>query len=105
VEQLARVDRIEFGTGSGVGANAVLSNGAELFVPLEGVIDVERERDRMQKEIARLEGVLAGVEKRLANEQFVANAPEEVVNTARENAAQLQDQADKLREKLAGLGV
>lgn len=105
VEQLARVDRIEFGTGSGVGANAVLSNGAELFVPLEGVIDVERERDRMEKEIARLEGVLAGVEKRLANEQFVANAPEEVVNTARENAAQLQDQADKLREKLAGLGV
>lgn len=104
VEQLARVDRIESGTGSGVGANAVLSNGAELFVPLEGVIDVERERERMTNEIGRLEGVLAGVETRLANEKFVANAPEEVVNTARENAAQLQGQVDKLRDKLAGLG-
>jgi valyl-tRNA synthetase len=105
VEQLARVDRLESGSGSGVGANAVLSNGAELFVPLEGVIDVEREQERMQNEIARLEGVLAGVEKRLANEQFVANAPEDVVNTARDNAAQLQDQVAKLREKLTGLGV
>ena len=82
-----------------------LSNGAELFVPLEGVIDVERERDRMQKEISRLEDVLVGVEKRLSNEQFVANAPEEIVQTARDNAAQLEHQVEKLREKLSGLGV
>ena len=59
----------------------------------------------MEKEIGRLEGVLGGVEKRLANEKFVANAPEDVVNTARNNAAQLQDQVEKLREKLAGLEV
>jgi len=104
VEQLARVNRIEAGSGSGVGANAVLSNGAELFVPLEGVIDVDRERGRMEHEIGRLAGVLTGVEKRLANEKFVANAPEDVVNTARENARQLQDQVQKLREKLVGLG-
>ena len=104
VEQLARVNRIEAGSGSGVGANAVLSNGAELFVPLEGVIDVDRERGRMENEIGRLAGVLTGVEKRLANEKFVANAPEHVVNTARENARQLQDQVQKLREKLVGLG-
>ena len=104
LEQLARIDRIESGVGSGVGANAVLANGAELFIPLEGVIDVERERGRMEGEIARLAGVLSGVEKRLANEKFVANAPEEVVGTARENAAQLRDQVEKLREKLVGLG-
>ncbi len=105
VDQLARVNRLDFGSGSGVGANAVLSNGAELFVPLEGVIDVERERDRMQREISRLEDVLVGVEKRLSNEQFVANAPEEIVQTARDNAAQLEHQVEKLREKLSGLGV
>ena len=104
LEQLARIDHIESGVGSGVGANAVLPNGAELFIPLEGVIDVERERRRMEDEIARLAGVLSGVEKRLANEKFVANAPEEVVGTARENATQLRDQVGKLREKLVGLG-
>ena len=104
LEQLARIDHIESGVGSGVGANAVLPNGAELFIPLEGVIDVERERRRMEDEIARLAGVLSGVEKRLANEKFVANAPEEVVGTARENATQLRDQVVKLREKLVGLG-
>jgi len=69
------------------------------------VIDVEHERDRMQKEISRLEDVLVGVEKRLSNEQFVANAPEEIVQTARDNAAQLEHQVEKLREKLSGLGV
>ena len=104
MEQLARVDSIEPGAGTGVGASAVLPNGAELFLPLEGVIDVDRERSRMQDEIARLEGLLVGVEKRLANEKFVANAPDEVVQKARENGAQLQDQATKLRDKLAGLG-
>ena len=104
LEQIARIGHIESGVGSGVGANAVLPNGAELFIPLEGVIDVERERGRMEGEIARLAGVLSGDEKRLANEKFVANAPEEVVGTARENAAQLRDQVEKLREKLVGLG-
>ena len=105
MDQLARVDRIETDAGSGVGANAVLPNGAELFLPLEGVIDVERERARMEGEIEKLEGMLKGVRARLSNEKFVGNAPEEVVAKARENEAQLEDQSSKLREKLAGLGV
>jgi valyl-tRNA synthetase len=104
LDQLARVDRLETGPGAGVGANAVLPNGAELFLPLEGVIDVERERARMKAEIEKLEGLLAGVRARLGNEQFVSNAPEAVVAKARENQAQLEDQSGKLREKLAGFG-
>jgi valyl-tRNA synthetase len=104
MEQLCRVDRIELGAGSGVGANAVLTNGAELFVPLEGVIDLEHERSRMLAEIGKLEGVLKGAQARLSNEKFVSNAPDEVVLKARENAAQLEEQVGKLRAKLAGLG-
>ncbi len=105
LEQLARVDAVESGSGVGVGANAVLPNGAELFLPLEGVIDVERERSRMAAEIEKLEGLLTGVRARLANEQFVNNAPDEVVRKARENAAQLEEQSSKLREKLARLAA
>jgi len=104
MDQLAKVDTIETSAGAGVGANAVLPNGAELFIPLEGVIDLERERGRMQAEIDRLEGLVDGARKRLANEKFVSNAPEDVVQKARENAAQLEEQASKLRAKLAGLG-
>ncbi len=105
LDQLARVDRVEAEPLSGVGAHAVLPNGAELFIPLEGVIDVARERSRIEEEIGKLEGLLAGVRARLANQQFVENAPEEVVAKARENGAQLEDQLAKLREKLAGLGA
>ncbi len=102
-EQLARVDRVEMSAPSGVGAHAVLPNGGEIIIPLEGVIDVERERTRMRTEIERLDGLVMGVEKRLANDKFVANAPEEVVQKERDKAAQMGDQASKLREKLAGL--
>jgi valyl-tRNA synthetase len=102
-EQLARVDRIDPGPGSGVGAHAVLTNGGELFVPLEGVIDVGRERARIAEEIAKVDRLGAATLAKLDNEKFVANAPVAVVDKEREKAAQFADQATKLREKLAVL--
>jgi len=102
-EQLARVDRVEVRPGTGVGAHAVLGNGAELFVPLADVIDVERERMRLADEIARLDQLLAGTRKKLENESFVSRAPAEVVQKERDRTAQLEEQGAKLREKLAGL--
>jgi len=102
-EQLARVDRIDTSPGAGVGAHAVLANGAELFLPLAGVIDVERERARLSDEITRLDQLLAGTRKKLENESFVARAPAEVVQKERDRTVQLEEQGSKLREKLAGL--
>ncbi len=105
LEQLARVDRVETSAGSGVGAHAVLPNGAELFLPLEGVIDLDRERGRMNDEITRIEGLLQAVQKRLENDRFVSNAPDDVVQKERDKALQFGEQSVKLREKLAGLEV
>jgi valyl-tRNA synthetase len=102
-EQLARVDRIDTSPGTGVGAHAVLTNGAELFLPLAGVIDVERERARLTDEITRLDQLLAGTRKKLENESFVQRAPAEVVQKERDRTVQLEEQGSKLREKLAGL--
>lgn len=104
LERLARVDRVELGAGhGGVGAHAVLKSGVELFLPLEGVIDVEKERVRLAGEIERLDAQFVATEKKLANESFVSRAPAEVVGREREKAAGLRDQAAKLREKLATL--
>ena len=102
-EQLARVDRIETSAGAGVGAHAVLNSGAELFVPLADVIDIEQERARLGAEITRLESLLAGTREKLENENFVSRAPAEVVQKQRDRTVQLEEQASKLREKLAGL--
>jgi valyl-tRNA synthetase len=103
LEQLARIDRVTTEPALGVGAHAVLPNGAEVFVPLEGVIDLDRERARLREEIARADGLRAATASKLDNEKFVANAPADVVGREREKAAQFAEQAAKLRDKLAVL--
>lgn len=103
LEQLARVNRIETEAGQGVGAHAVLTSGVELFVPLEGVIDIDRERARLREEIAKLEGLHAGTSKKLENAAFVARAPAEVVQKERDRLAQLEEQRSKLGVKLTSL--
>ena len=97
------VQGIEIDEGAGAGAHGVLSNGAELFIPLEGVIDLDRERERLNEAIGRLEALLEGAKKRLENEAFVSKAPKEVVQKEHDKAAQLEEQRVKLRVKLDGL--
>ncbi len=102
--RLARVGEVrwEAPAPGAIGAHAVLQNGGtELFLPLAGVIDLGRERERLRKETARLDGVLAGAWKRLTNHQFVSQAPAEVVAKERERAAAVEDQRKKLLEKLS----
>ena len=103
LEQLAGIQGIESDVRSGVGAHGVLSNGAELFMPLEGVIDLDRERERLNEAIRRLDGLLEGAKNRLENEAFVSRAPKEVVQKEHDKAAQLEEQRVKLRIKLDGL--
>jgi len=82
-------------------ASAVI-NDCEIFIPLEGLIDLEIERQRLQKEITRLEGLLAGIEKKLSNEKFVANAAPEVVEK-KEQSKRLVRNIGKLKEILKNL--
>jgi valyl-tRNA synthetase len=101
LQMLARVGRVTVGgTAAGAGAHGVLENGTELFIPLEGVIDLEREKERLQKEISRLDGQYTGTLKKLENEGFLKNAPAEVVEREREKAESFKEQKEKLQEKL-----
>jgi valyl-tRNA synthetase len=105
LRRMARVGQIaEDGVGeSRAGAHAVLKSGAEVFVPLAGIIDLDRERDRLGKERDRLSGQLRGTESKLANEQFTGKAPVQVVEFEREKAASLRDQLERLTRKLEAL--
>jgi valyl-tRNA synthetase len=108
VRRLCRVAAIDSapaaGTDGELGAHAVLRSGADLFLPLAGIIDVEQERQRLSRELERLDGQLRGAESRLASEQFTARAPADIVAREREKADSLRDQRDRLAEKLKGLG-
>jgi valyl-tRNA synthetase len=108
VRRLAGVGVLEHGgdgaePAHGAGAHAVLQSGAELFLPLEGLIDVRRERDRLREELGRIERLLASTGARLESEQFVAKAPAAVVEREREKAGSLRDQQERLARKLAAL--
>ena len=110
IRRLARVSALTVGPGAGkgatdgeaasAGAHAVLKNGTELFMPLEGVIDMVKERDRLSAEIQRLAGQLKGVRGKLENQNFLDRAPEEVVVREREKEASFLEQMEKLQEKL-----
>lgn len=102
---LARVERLELEgeVGGEPGAHAVLSDGTEVFLPLQGLLDVTREVERLEAELHRVERQLAGTRGKLSNEAFLARAPREVVEREREKMASLEEQAGKLAEKLRAL--
>jgi valyl-tRNA synthetase len=105
--RMCRVESINSGSAAdaqGLGAHAVLRSGADLFLPLAGIIDVDQERQRLTRELERIDGQLRGTEARLASEQFTARAPAEIVAREREKADSLRDQRDRLAAKLQGLG-
>ncbi len=83
-------------------ASAVLKD-CEIFIPLEGIINLDVEKSRLQKEIQRLEGSLKGLCGKLSNEKFVQNAPAEVVEKERQKEADWQNQLSKLQELLSNL--
>ena len=73
----------------------------EVHLPLAGLIDFAAEKTRVEKELAKLAGEIAGIEKRLGNAGFVERAPKEVVEKDRARAEELQGKRDKLARHLA----
>ena len=77
--------------------------GCEIYIPLIGLIDLDVERGRLSKEITRLKGALAGIEKKLSNEKFVNNAKPEIVDRERAKQSDWKASLDKLKEILTNL--
>jgi valyl-tRNA synthetase len=75
----------------------------EIYLPLEGLIDTDKECARLQKELDAKESDLQRVEKKLANPQFTAKAPQDVVEKEEAKRAELFAAIEKLRERLSAL--
>jgi valyl-tRNA synthetase len=86
------------------GAHAVLRSGAELFLPLAGVVDVDRERSRVSAELERVEGLLSGSRRKLEDPRFTDQAPEEVVEREREKRRSLEERHALLVQKRTAFG-
>lgn len=103
IERLARLDGLHRGTEVPRAALTVAAEGATYALPLEGVIDIAAEADRLGKGLEKLEKEIGGLKGRLDNPRFVANAAEEVVEEARATLAEKSDEAARLSEVLAKL--
>ncbi|MFZ0389122.1 MAG: valine--tRNA ligase [Calditrichia bacterium] len=103
--QLARVETVEhIPAEQKVAAPAVAVVGnLELLVPLEGLIDLEKEKQRLQKEIERLDAQLKGLRKKLANEQFLTRAPQAVVDQEKNKLETFSAKKEKLQKNLMQL--
>ena len=75
----------------------------EFFIPAGDNVDVEQEKARIQEEIAYQEGFLKSVQKKLANDSFVKNAPEQVVSMEKKKESDAQTKLDLLKKQLAAL--
>jgi valyl-tRNA synthetase len=84
-------------------ARAVLTGGAELAVPLEGLIDFEQERRRLQREQEKLQAEAAKLEAQLSNPNFVSRAPAERVSEVRDRIAAIAQQSAQLQQTVENL--
>jgi len=84
-------------------ARAVLEGGAEVAVPLEGLIDFEQERQRLRKELEKLKVEATKLEGQLANPQFVERAPVEKVTELRSRLSDIGQRTTALNDMLTAL--
>ncbi|MFV0390149.1 MAG: valine--tRNA ligase [Pyrinomonadaceae bacterium] len=84
-------------------AKAVLANGAEIAIPLEGLIDFEKERERLSNQIAKLNAEGDKLKAQLGNANFVNKAPADKVDAVRARVAEIETQVNALTENLKNL--
>jgi len=106
IQRLASISTLEVldEPGDPTGCARLVADGAQLLIPLAGVLDPDAERGRLSKRIAEIEAEAARREAKLANEAFLAKAPAEVVEKERERLAALKEEEATLGAQLGELG-
>ena len=84
-------------------AMTAVAGGAQIFLPLADLVDLDKERARLQKELDNAAAETARLQAKLANEGFLAKAPAAVVEKEREKLAEAEDRRGKLEARLAEL--
>ncbi|MBN9598881.1 MAG: valine--tRNA ligase [Afipia sp.] len=100
IKRLARVADITFADAPPQGSLQLLVRGEIAAIPLKGVVDLGAERARLDKEIAKADADIKRVDAKLGNADFVARAPEEVIDEQREKREEAQARRAKLVEAL-----
>ncbi|HLL28835.1 MAG TPA: valine--tRNA ligase [Xanthobacteraceae bacterium] len=103
LRRLARLSEISFAAKPPAGSVQLLVRGEVAAMPLKGVVDLAAERVRLEKELKKVADDIERVDKKLNNADFMARAPEEVVDEQREKRAEAEDRRAKINEALERL--
>jgi len=104
IKKMANLSAIKYVEKKGEGSQSFLVGTDEYAVPLGSLIDADAEAEKAEAEIKRLEGFMAGIQKKLSNERFVQNAPAQVVELERKKLSDAESKIAALRETLKALG-
>jgi valyl-tRNA synthetase len=103
IEKLCNIPKVEYVSEKVPGAVLFIEQNVEYFVPFADNIDKEAELKKLNDELAYAERFLQSVLKKLANERFVQNAPEQVVAVERKKQADAEAKIKLLKEQIAAI--
>lgn len=104
--KLARAKEINLGENLDIpknSAKSILTNGTEIAIPLKGLIDFDKERSRLKKQLNNLKVECEKLSKQLLNEHFIKKAPTEKVKAVKERVAEIELQTRALNENIESL--
>ena len=102
LKSLARTGEMTLGASiekPGQSATAVVG-GMEIYILLGGLVDLDHEKERMEKRINEINRLITGINGKLSNDNFVKRAPEQVVAKERSNLKKLTEEFDKVTANL-----
>ena len=103
IQKLTNVSEITYVNKAVDGALSFRVKSNEYFIPISGAIDIEAEIKKIQEELKYTKGFLMSVQKKLSNERFVSNAPEQVIAIERQKQADAEAKIETLEKSLASL--
>ena len=102
---LAKLDSYEYSDSKNKISESATSvvRGMELYIPLKGLVDLEKEKMQLMKRKIKIEDLLKGIDRKLSNENFINNAPEKIIKGEREKELSLKDELTKINSNISML--
>ena len=102
---LAKLDSYEYSDSKNKISESATSvvRGMELYIPLKGLVDLEKEKMQLMKRKIKIEDLLKGIDRKLSNENFINNAPEKIIKGEKEKELSLKDELTKINSNISML--
>ena len=105
IKRLARLEELEIKISGDKPAEslAVLITGAEIYLPVSGMIDIDKEIKRLEQESKRIEDFVEHLAAKLKNERFLERAPKDIIEIEKQKLSEHKDKLEKIEQQLKTL--